>query len=151
MNEVYVILILCVLYYQRQLCGGSAQKICWSKANERSLCYSYSVCSVLPAAVVWRERTENWEKRIIRNIHFIETWTKIKFISVFNQVDAQNLFQNKFYFMSLHVSSTCAHHQEVKIALHSLWYQVWWYKRLCIAILTSWWWAHVLETCRDMK
>ena len=24
--------------------------------------------------------------------------------------------------MSLHVSSTCAHHQEVKIALHSLWY-----------------------------
>jgi len=24
--------------------------------------------------------------------------------------------------MSLHVSSTCAHHQEVKIALYSLWY-----------------------------
>ena len=24
--------------------------------------------------------------------------------------------------MSLHVSSTCAHHQEVRIALHSLWY-----------------------------
>ena len=43
------------------------------------------------------------------------------FISVFNQLDAQNLFYNKFYFMPLHVSSTCAHHQ-VKIALHSLWY-----------------------------
>ena len=27
------------------------------------------------------------------------------------------------YFMPLHVSSTCAHHQEVKIALHNLWYQ----------------------------
>jgi len=26
------------------------------------------------------------------------------------------------YFVPLHVSSTCAHHQEVKIALHSLWY-----------------------------
>ena len=26
------------------------------------------------------------------------------------------------YFMPLHVSSICAHHQEVKIALHSLWY-----------------------------
>jgi len=26
------------------------------------------------------------------------------------------------YFMPLHVSSTCVHHQEVKIALHSLWY-----------------------------
>jgi len=24
--------------------------------------------------------------------------------------------------MPLHVSSTCAHHQKVKIALHSLWY-----------------------------
>jgi len=24
--------------------------------------------------------------------------------------------------MPLHASSTCAHHQEVKIALHSLWY-----------------------------
>jgi len=24
--------------------------------------------------------------------------------------------------MPLHVSSTCAYHQEVKIALHSLWY-----------------------------
>ena len=44
------------------------------------------------------------------------------FISVFNQLDAQNLFHNKFYFMPLHVSSTCSHHQEVKIALHSLWY-----------------------------
>jgi len=46
----------------------------------------------------------------------------LKFISVFNQLDAQNLFHNKFYFMPLRVSSTCAHHQEVKIALHSLWY-----------------------------
>ena len=45
------------------------------------------------------------------------------FISVFNQHDAQNLFHNKFYFMPLHVSNTCAHHhQEVKITLHSLWY-----------------------------
>ena len=46
------------------------------------------------------------------------------FISVINQLDAQTLFHNKFYFMPLHVSSTCAHHQEVKIALHSLRYHV---------------------------
>ena len=32
------------------------------------------------------------------------------------------MFHSKFYFMPLHVSSTCAHHQEVKIALYSLWY-----------------------------
>jgi len=44
------------------------------------------------------------------------------FISVFNKLDAQNLFHNKFYFMPLYVSSICAHHQEVKIALHSIWY-----------------------------
>ena len=48
--------------------------------------------------------------------------THVLFISLFNQLDAQNLFHNKFYFTPLHVSSTCAHHQEVKIALHSLWY-----------------------------
>ena len=35
------------------------------------------------------------------------------FISVFNQLDARNLFYNKFYFTPLRVSSTCAHHQEV--------------------------------------
>ena len=28
--------------------------------------------------------------------------------SLFNQLDTQNLFHSKFYFMSLHVSSTCA-------------------------------------------
>jgi len=44
------------------------------------------------------------------------------FISLFNQLDAQNLFHNKFYCMPQHVSSTCTYHQEVKIVLHSLWY-----------------------------
>ena len=44
------------------------------------------------------------------------------FVSVFSQLDAQNLFHNKFYFMAVHVSNTCANHQEVKIALHRLWY-----------------------------
>ena len=44
------------------------------------------------------------------------------FILVINQLDAQNFVLQKIYFISLHVSSTCAHHQEVKIALHSLWY-----------------------------
>ena len=78
-----------------------------------------------------------------------------------------------FYFMPLHVSSTCAHHQEVKITIHSLWYDfiscLYMFRahvliirrsklyytasntRGCNAILTSWWWTHVLETCRGMK
>jgi len=46
----------------------------------------------------------------------------LNFISVFNQLDAKNLSHIKFYFIPLHVSSTCAHHQDVKIAFHSLWY-----------------------------
>jgi len=46
-------------------------------------------------------------------------------ISVFNQLDAQNCFTISFI--------SCL------------------YQRLCNAILTSWWWAHVLETCRGMK
>ena len=33
------------------------------------------------------------------------------FISLFNQLDAQNLFHIMFYFIPLHVSSTCAHHR----------------------------------------
>ena len=57
----------------------------------------------------------------VDNLRGSQTYVK-QFISVFKQLDAQNLFHNKFYFMPLHVSSTCAHHQEVKIALHSLWY-----------------------------
>jgi len=43
------------------------------------------------------------------------------FISVFNQLDAQNLFHNKFYFMPLHVSSTCAHH-EIKLIVKQILY-----------------------------
>jgi len=35
------------------------------------------------------------------------------FISLFNQIDARSLFHNKFYFMSLHVSSTCAHVKQI--------------------------------------
>jgi len=60
----------------------------------------------------------NWNFDVLLTVHLSI------FISVFSQLDAQNLFHNKFYFMPLHVSSTCAQHQEVKIALHSLWYHL---------------------------
>jgi len=66
--------------------------------------------------------TENFDSSGSPSVCVVELQTHIisLFISVFNQLDAQNLFHNKFYFMPLHVSSTCAHHHEVKIALHSL-------------------------------
>ena len=44
------------------------------------------------------------------------------FISVINQLYAQSFVLQQVYFMPLHVSSICAHRQEVKIALQSLWY-----------------------------
>jgi len=61
-------------------------------------------------------------KPVVINSYVLLTVHLSIFISVFNQLDAQNLFHNKFYFMPLHVSSTCAHRQEVEIALNSLWY-----------------------------
>jgi len=68
---------------------------------------------------------ENGSRTAFRNVMLHQKLYngQIIFISVINQLDAQHfLFHNKFYFMPLHVSSTRAHHQEVKIALHSLWY-----------------------------
>jgi len=44
------------------------------------------------------------------------------FISVINQLVAQKFCFTISLFHALHVSSTCAHHHKVKIALHSLWY-----------------------------
>jgi hypothetical protein len=43
------------------------------------------------------------------------------FITVFNQLHALDLFYSKFHFMPVLVSSTCAHHQEAKIILYSIW------------------------------
>ena len=81
---------------------------------------------------LWYHHTYRWPSRARLE----------SFISVFNQLHAQNLFHNKFYFMPLHVSSTCAHHQEVKIALHSLWYHHtyrWPYVQiLCIKLVKYW-------------
>ena len=44
------------------------------------------------------------------------------FILVINQLDAQNLFYNKFILRLYMFRAPCAHRQEVKIVLYSLWY-----------------------------
>ena len=44
------------------------------------------------------------------------------FIIVINQLDAQNLFYNKFISCLYMFRAPCAHRQEVKIVLYSLWY-----------------------------
>ena len=57
-------------------------------------------------------------RNLLRDFDVLLTVHLSIFISVINQHDAQNVC----FTIPLHVSSTCAHHQEVKIALHSLWY-----------------------------
>ena len=44
------------------------------------------------------------------------------FILVINQIDAQNLFYDKFISCLYMFRAPCAHRQEVKIVLYSLWY-----------------------------
>jgi len=44
------------------------------------------------------------------------------FILVINQLDGQNLFYNTFISCLYIFRATCAHRQEVKIVLYSLWY-----------------------------
>ena len=44
------------------------------------------------------------------------------FILVINQLDAQNLFYNTFISCLYMFRAPCAHRQEVKIVLYSLWY-----------------------------
>jgi len=57
--------------------------------------------------------------------------------------------------MPLHVSSTCAHHQAVKIALHSLWYHHTYRCDDTRGCVMQFWPPDdehmVLETCRGMK
>ena len=52
--------------------------------------------------------------------HF--TLTTLPFILVINQLDAQNLFYSKFISCLYMFRAPCAHRQEVKIVLYSLWY-----------------------------
>jgi len=86
--------------------------------------YRYCGCIFCPVLLcVWIVHCVEFQCNRHQHCNFGEAQAEsslMMFISVFNQFDAQNLFHNKFYFMPLHVSSTCAHHQEVKIALHSL-------------------------------
>ena len=65
------------------------------------------------------------------------------FILVINQLDAKNLFYNKFISCLYMFRAPCARRQEVKIVLYSIWYHY-----------TCRWpddEQMVLETCRDMK
>ena len=60
------------------------------------------------------------DRRTDRNDRFNNGFSL--FILVINQFDAQNLFYSKFISCLYMFRAPCAHRQEVKIVLYSLWY-----------------------------
>ena len=78
-----------------------------------------SFCRLQPAAC--NTSTTQTQPHQISNTQWTENKTTDVVILVINQLDAQN-FVLQVYFITLHVLSTCAHRQEVKIVLYSLWY-----------------------------
>jgi len=69
---------------------------CWMTKASDTLSVSSTFCFSTVTMIV--------RMRLI--VTFIRTLPVL--ISVFNQLDGQSLFHNKFYFMPLHVSNTCA-------------------------------------------
>ena len=82
---------------------------------------------------------QNWNGERHRNVtaQYQTSWTSRKrfysfdvlltvhlsiFILVINQLEVQNLFYNKFISCLYMFRARCAHRQEVKIVLYSLWY-----------------------------
>jgi len=63
-----------------------------------------------------------WEVNPCNNFDVLLTVRLNIFILVVNQLDAQNLFYNKFISSLYMFRESYAHRQEVKILLHSLWY-----------------------------
>jgi hypothetical protein len=61
-------------------------------------------------------------KKKSRNFHVFLTVHLSIFILVINQLDAQNLFYDEFISCLYMFRAPCAHRQEVKIVLYSLWY-----------------------------
>jgi hypothetical protein len=60
-------------------------------------------------------------------VEYTDTWSQYKpserlFILVINKLDAENLFYNKLISCLYMFRAPCAHRQEVKIVLYSLWY-----------------------------
>jgi len=67
--------------------------------------------SVVPRTLCTRDIRKLWESRVHTSDTISDVLLTVHlfiFTSQFKQLDAQNLFHNKFYLMPLHVSSTCA-------------------------------------------
>ena len=67
--------------------------------------------------------TLTFQRAIVQTFFFFLLTVHLSiFILVINQPDAQNLFYNKFISCLYMFRAPCAHRQEVKMLLYSLWY-----------------------------
>ena len=71
-------------------------------------------------AASWFQQNGTKVKEAFFFIYFADRASQYIYLNT-NQLDALNFIMSLF--MPLHISSTCAHRQEVKIVLYSLWYQ----------------------------
>ena len=82
-------------------------------------------CHLLAMLSTWKV-TQNHnlvnKTNLVKNFDVLLTVHLSIFILVIIQLDAQNLFNNKFISCLYTFRAPCAHRQEVKILLYSLWY-----------------------------
>ena len=115
--------------------------------------------------LIWEGVTEErgwrlvWTSPLYTYIHFffyvLLTVHLSIFILVINQLDAQNLFYNKFISCLCMFRAPCAHRQGVKIVLYSLWCQHTYRCNDTKCCIIQFWPPDdehmVLEICRGMK
>ena len=94
--------------------------------------------------------------RVLPDVQTSEGWEPYReFILVINQIDAQNVFHNKFISCLYMFRAPCAYRQEVKIVLYSLWYHHNYRCDDARGCIIQFWPPDdehmVLETCRGMK
>ena len=116
MNNMKVRIVF--LIYSRVDCVDKPQ---WS-VPVYGIITTSSVCLLLSH----QDRLSNKQTCLSPYVQFckvtLRKWQKVEFILVINQLDAQNLFYNKFISCLYMFLAPCSHRQEVKIVLYSLWY-----------------------------
>ena len=80
----------------------------FSSLNERHTTFLFILCNVITLIIFFFY--------VLLTVHLSI------FILLINQLDAQNLFYNKFISCLYMFRAPCAHRQEVKTVLYSLWY-----------------------------
>ena len=106
--------VLYSIWYHHTCRSQSGAQDCTAKTKRWS-----KSCPCDCQAIKTYEVVEVWDPRVLnRTPDDINT----EFILVINQLDAQNLFYNKFISCLYMFRAPCAHRQEVKVVLYSIWH-----------------------------